>query len=261
MRTITAGEFAPESVKVTDPNDSSAEIDAVTRLDGLLGSTKQNEKVTAIILPESLVRIEEKAFSGHRNVSTKLTIPASVESIGKSSFQSVGFKYSGERSLEIPPNSKLREIGDSAFQDSIVGAVSPLPSTLETIGSGAFYQQRYGIQSSTNFIIPENVTRVGSAAFAVSSYADSPRVSGKLTIKSPNLTRTPADTTQDRRGALGDTLFKVVATGDKPVNPFTTIALHEAVFNSYTKDDLEFIFGTGGRYVDIQDESRELIPE
>ena len=46
--------------------------------------------------------------------------------------------------------------------------------------------------------------------------------------------------------------------GTKPANPFTTIALHEAVFNSCTTDDLEFIFGTGGQYVDIQDETRVL---
>ena len=50
----------------------------------------------------------------------------------------------------------------------------------------------------------------------------------------------------------------MVTTGTKPANPFTTIALHEAVFDSYTKDEMEFIFGTGGRYVDILNESRVL---
>ena len=262
MRTITAGEFAPESVKVTDPNDSSAEIDAVTRLDGLLGSTKQNEKVTAIILPESLVRIEEKAFSGHRNVSTKLTIPASVDSIGKSAFQSVGILRRGTASLEIPPNSKLREIGDYAFSDSMVGSISSLPPTLETIGRGAFFQQERGIQSTTNFIIPENVKNVGQGAFAVGMARtdSSPRVSGKLTIRSPKLKRTPADKTREKKGPLGNYLFRMVIADNKPANPFTTIALHEAVFDSYSKDDLESIFGKSPdvKYVDIQDESREL---
>ena len=259
VRTIATGEFTTTPVKVTDPNDPAAEIDAPTRLAGLLGSSGQNEKVTAIILPESLVSIGEKAFRNHQNVSAKLTIPASVESIGKMSFQAVGITRSGRASLEIPPNSKLREIGDSAFTESIVGSISSLPPTLETIGRGAFYQQVRGIQS-TNFIIPENVTSIATGAFAV-SFAAPPRVSGKLTIASPNLTRTPADKTQTRTGTLGNYLFKVVTAGTKPANPFTTIALHEAVFNSYTKDDLEFIFGTGGRYVDIRDETRQLIPE
>ena len=260
VQTIAPGEFTPTPVKVTDPNNPSAQIDAATKLDGLLGSSKQNEKVTAITLPESLVRIEENAFFDHRNVSTKLTIPASVDSIGKSSFQHVGLRRSGEQSLEIPPNSKLKEIGDSAFSDSMVGRISSLPPTLEIIGKGAFLQRIRGIQS-TNFIIPENVTSVGSGAFAVTNSAALPRVRGKLTIRSPKLKRTPVDKTQDRTGTLGNYLFKVVNLGTKPVNPFTTIALHEAVFDSYSKDDLEFIFGTGGQYVDIQDETRVLIPE
>ena len=256
VRTIAPGEFTPVAVKVTDPDNPTAQIDAVTKLDGLLGSTDQNTKVTSIILPESLVSIGEKAFQSHQNVSTKLTIPASVGSIGKRSFQSVGALRTGQASLEIPPNSKLSEIGDYAFSQSIVGSISPLPPTLEAIGEGAFLQGILGIQS-INFIIPENVTSIGAGAFAVSGAA-SPRVSGKLTIRSPELMRTPADKTQDKTGSLGNYLFKVVTAGTKPANPFTTIALHEAVFNSYSKDDLEFIFGTGGRYVDILNETREL---
>ena len=264
VRTIAAGEFTPTPVKVTDPNNPSAQIDAATRLDGLLGSSSQNEKVTAIILPESLVRIEEKAFFGHRNVSTKLTIPASVDFIGKSSFQSAGALHTGDQSLEIPPNSKLREIGDSAFSESMVGSISSLPPTLKTIGQGAFFQQVHGIRSSTNFIIPENVTSIGAGAFAVGDVAVS-RVSGKLTIRSRELKRTPPKTPDRtgtipaKTGALGNSLFKVVLPGDPlPVNPFATIALHQAVFSSYQPGDLDLIFGTGGRSVDIQDESRVL---
>ena len=261
VRTIAAGEFTPAPVKVTDPTDPAAQIDAVTKLDGLLGSSSQNSKVRSIILPESLVRIEEKAFQSHQNVSTKLTIPASVDFIGKSSFQSVGSLHTGQRSLEIPPNSKLREIGDYAFSQSIIGSISPLPPTLEIIGEGAFLQGIRGIRS-TNFIIPENVTSIGPGAFAASG-GSSPRVSGKLTIKSPKLKRTPGDKTQDKTGTLGNYLFEVVTASETLENPFTTIALHEAVFNSYTNDDLEFIFGTSSsvHYVDIQDETRELIPE
>ena len=258
VRTIAAGEFTPVPVKVTDPNDPAAEIDAVTRLDGLLGSSGQRNKVRAIILPESLVSIGEKAFHNHYEVNGELNIPASVDSIEKHAFSYLGSGAVGRGgSVKFAPNSKLRKIGESAFNSSIIDTVSPLPSTLETIGIRAFFSANFGIRSS-DFIIPENVESVGFGAFAVGAGGDTPRVSGKLTVKSSKLTRTPDDTTQTKKGTLGNSLFKTVLVGTKPVNPFTTIALHEAVFNSYTKDDLEFIFGTGGRYVDIQDESREL---
>ena len=260
VRTIEPGEFTPTPARVTDPSDSTRTITAATRLVGLLGSSGQNEKVTAIILPESLISIGERAFSSHITVNGELIIPASVERIGKQSFASLGSLYIEESSrkgrVKFAPNSKLREIGDFAFQDSIIDTVSELPATLETIGKGAFLSNNLGIRS-TNFIIPENVERIGNAAFAARGTA-SARVSGKLTIASPKLTRTPGDKTLPRTGELGGRLFHVPDFGTALVNPFTTIALHEAVFNSYTQADLNTIFGTGGQYVDIRDETRVL---
>ena len=260
VRTIAAGEFTPTPVKVTDPNDPAAEIDASTRLAGRLGSSGQYEKVTAIILPESLISIGERAFSSHLKVNGELIIPASVDRIGKRSFAFLGGFYTGAASrngsVKFAPNSKLREIGDYAFQNSIIDTVSELPATLETIGKGAFLSSNFGIRS-TNFIIPENVESIGDGAFAVTG-TSAPRVSGKLTIASPKLTRIPGDTTQARTGRLGSRLFRVRPAGTTLVNSFTTIALHEAVFNSYTQADLEAIFGTDGQYVDIRDETRVL---
>ena len=259
VRTIEAGEFTPTPARVTDPSDSTLMITAATRLAGLLGSSGQDEKVTAIILPESLISIGERAFSGHRKVNGELIIPSSVERIGKRSFASLGSFYTGAASrrgsVKFAPNSKLREIGDYAFENSIIDTVSELPATLETIGEGAFLSNNLGIRS-TNFIIPENVERIGDGAFAATG--PPPRVSGKLTIASPKLTRTPGDTTQARTGKLGSRLFRVQLAGTTLVNIFTTIALHEAVFDSYSQADLETIFGTGGQYVDIQDETRVL---
>ena len=260
VRTIAAGEFTPTPVLVTDPSDATRTITAATRLAGLLGSSGQDEKVTAIILPESLINIGERAFSSHRKVNGELIIPASVERIGKQSFASLGSFYteaaSRKGSVKFAPNSKLREIGDYAFEDSIIDTVSELPATLKTIGKGAFLSNNLGIRS-TNFIIPENVERIGNAAFAARGTA-STRVSGKLTIASPKLTRTPGDTTLPRTGELGSRLFHVPDLGTALVNPFTTIALHEAVFDSYTQADLNAIFGTGGQYVDILNETRVL---
>ena len=260
VRTIAAGEFTPTPVRVTDPSDSTQTITAATRLAGLLGSSGQSGKVTAIILPESLISIGESAFSSHRKVNGELIIPASVDRIGKQSFAFLGGFYieaaSRNGSVKFAPNSKLREIGDFAFLGSIIDTVSELPATLETIGEGAFLSSNFGIRS-TNFIIPENVESIGDGAFAVTG-TSAPRVSGKLTIASPKLTRIPGDTTQARTGRLGSRLFRVQLAGTTLVNSFTTIALHEAVFNSYTQADLEAIFGTGGQYVDIRDETRVL---
>ena len=259
VRTIEPGEFTPTPVRVTDPSDSTRTITAATKLAGLLGSSGQDEKVTAIILPESLISIGERAFSSHRKVNGELIIPASVDRIGKRSFAFLGAFYTGaasrKGSVKFAANSKLREIGDYAFENSIIDTVSELPATLETIGEGAFLSNNLGIRS-TNFIIPENVESIGNAAFAATG--PPPRVSGKLTIASPKLTRTPGDTTQARTGKLGSRLFRVQLAGTTLVNIFTTIALHEAVFNSYTQADLEAIFGTGGQYMDIRDETRVL---
>ena len=259
VRTIAAGEFTPTPARVTDPSDSTRTITAATRLDGLLGSSGQNEKVTAIILPESLISIGENGFFSHRKVNGELIIPASVERIGKKSFAFIGNFYTAEPlrkgSVKFASNSKLREIGDYAFQDSIIDTVSELPATLETIGGGAFLSNNLGIQS-TNFIIPENVESIGDAAFAATG--PPPRVSGKLTIASPKLTRTPGNKNQPRTGKLGSLLFRVTASSTTVLNVFTTIALHEAVFLSCSQTDLEAIFGTGGQYVDIRDETRVL---
>ena len=260
VRTIAAGEFTPTPARVTDPSDATRTITGVTKLAGLLGSSGQNEKVTAIILPESLISIGDIAFYGHRRVNGELIIPASVERIGKAAFTELGAFYiatasgSGGVKVTFAPNSKLREIKVDAFRNSIIDAVSELPATLETIGRSAFYSGSLGIQS-TNFIIPANIKSIGFAAFG----NQNPRVSGKLTIKSPKLTRTPGDTTQTKTGRLQNKLFRFTpGVAGTEANPFTTIALHEAVFNSYTQPDLEAIFDTGGQYVDIQDETRVL---
>ena len=85
-------------------------------------------------------------------------------------------------------------------------------------------------------------------------------MSGTLTIESPHLERTPplnpsGTPHPDKRGRLGDALFFAFGTG---ASPFTSIILHQTVFNSYSQTDLDTIFGTGGSYVDFADKTTPL---
>ena len=261
METIEPGEFASESRQVTDPADSTRQITAVTKLAGLLGSTNQDRKVTAIELPNSLVNIREDGLARHRAVNGELIIPAAVKSIGKEAFATLSNSSPSGVSLKFAPNSKLKVIGDTAFQESKIVGLSRLPDSLETIEAYAFSNAfAADVQS---FTIPANVTSVGTAAFMRISRS---QFTGTLTIESPHLTRTPPldppNTPGDKIGRLGDTLLQIAFGGGTPTNQLTAIYLPRVVFDSYTQADLNAIFGTfakpEGKYVDIADKTTEL---
>ena len=100
-------------------------------------------------------------------------------------------------------------------------------------------------------MIPENVKKLGNHVFGTNT-----TFQGTLTIESPHLVRTPADTAQPKTGRLGNNLFFHFTLF--PTSPFTQIILHKRVFDSYTQTDLNAIFGTGGSYVDIADRTTPL---
>ena len=157
-------------------------------------------------------------------------------------FRNAGNSGTTPIGLEFAPNSQLKSIGDQAFQGGSFRLVLPLPRSLLTIGTDAFYTSLRG--QPTNLTIPENVTQVGNFAFGTIGV-----FSGTLTIESPHLVRTPANGA--RTGRLGDSAFSEL--GVNPNNPFSTIFLPRAVFDSYNQADLNAIFGTGGTYFDISD--------
>ena len=240
VRTITRGEFASDHSSVP----TSAKVN--TRLAGRLGATNQSDKVTAIELPESLIRIERQAFSSHQKVSGELTIPPTVKYIGVAAFSHLSSRSSSlERvRLNFPRNSKLKFIGSQAFRNAGIQAFPRLPQSLETVEGDAFSAVVHPAVS--DFVIPENVTELGDYVFGTNA-----TFQGTLTIESPHLVRTPADTTQPKTGRLGNSLFFPLTV--TPTSPFTQIILHKRVFDSYTQTDLNAIFGTGGSYVDIAD--------
>ena len=264
MRTIEPGEFASESRRVTDPADSTRQITAATKLAGLLGSTNQDRKVTAIELPNSLVNIREGGLDGHRAVNGELIIPAAVESIGKEAFNILSSSSSSGVNLKFAPNSKLKVIGINAFKNGSIVGLSRLPDSLETIGNFAFSDAfRANVQS---FTIPANVKSVGAGAFLRTSSSVG-RFTGTLTIESPHLTRTPPLDPLNTPGAkktgrFGKNLLQIAYGGGTPTNQLTAIYLPKTVFDSYTQADLNAIFGTfakpEGKYVDIADKTTEL---
>lgn len=245
VRTITTGEFA------SDHSSVPASTRANTRLAGRLDTTNQHRKVTAIELPESLIRIEQQAFFAHQKMSGELTMPPTVEYIGELAFYRLGFgSSSSERvRLNFPRNSKLKFIGLQAFAGAVIQAFPRLPRSLETVEEDAFRTVSH--LPLSNFMIPENVKKLGNHVFGTNV-----TFQGTLTIESPHLVRTPADTTQPKTGRLGNNLFFAFTVS--PTSPFTQIILHKRVFDSYTQADLNAIFGTGGSYVDIADRTTPL---
>ena len=263
MRTIEPGEFASESRRVTDAADSTRQITAATKLAGLLGSTNQDRKVTAIKLPNSLVNIREGGLDGHRAVNGELIIPAAVESIGKEAFATLSNSSPSGVSLKFAPNSKLKVIGINAFQNSSIVGLSRLPDSLETIGNFAFSDAfKANVQS---FTIPAKVKSVGAGAFIRTS-SSSGQFTGTLTIESPHVTRTPPldppNPPRNKTGRLGDNLLEIAFGGGTPTNQLTAIYLPRVIFEKYNQTDLNAIFGTfakpEGKYVDIADKTTEL---
>ena len=247
VRIVTRGEFAPQSQEFTDP-DTGEKTTVPSRLAGKLGSSPRS-KIKSIILPNSLVRIEEKGFIYHTAVESGLTIPAAVESIGADAFNIMGSNdYTVKISLEFAANSKLKSIGDRAFDQASIAGLPRLPDSLETIGIKAFYVE----VPISSLIIPRNVKSIGDFAFHDPS-ASGALFTGTLTIESVHLTRTPELTGTaggpPKTGRIGNFIF---GSGQ---NQFTAIYLPRGVFDSYSQGDLDMIFGTfarsGGRYVDI----------
>ena len=196
-------------------------------------------------------------------VTGEFTIPAAVESIGLGAFRYLGDSSETVR-LRFAQNSRLKTIGTVAFNLAGISAMSPLPQSLETIGLRAFenaFATAAG-PSLSNFVIPENVRSVGNSAFGSTTF------NGTLTIRSPHLTRTPADRTQTRTGSLGSSIFTEGGT-TTVTQEFTKIVIPwphgraastacdqpRAVFTSYTQADLNAIFGPGGSYADLANDT------
>ncbi len=76
--------------------------------------------------------VDSEAFREVANAGA-VTLPASVEEIGESSFRTANITR-----VIIPDNANLKKIGDFAFDNSGMKGTLKLPATLETLGAQAF---------------------------------------------------------------------------------------------------------------------------
>ena len=132
------------------------------------------DSLTSVTLPESLINIGDNAFSGNeslKNVATSSAdgstvtngrLPSTVETVGDNAFANTGI--SGDI---FAGNDSLKEIGDGAFS-GITGSLGDedgkltIPDTVTTIGKDAFK----GTDSIKDVTIPSSVESLGSGAFA-----------------------------------------------------------------------------------------------
>ena len=118
----------------------------------------RNQKLTSYVIPASVTRIGEFAFSRCESL-TKVVIPDSVTNIGKRAFANCC-------SLKevVIPNS-VTNIGKGAFHkcESLTEVV--IPNSVTSIGDRTFC----GCSSLTEVVIPDSVTNIGKGAFAICS--------------------------------------------------------------------------------------------
>ena len=113
-------------------------------------------------LPATLVKIGGSAFSNNSGLIS-ITLPASISSIDAAAFKNcenlVEVILLGTTATENAATSLA--ISESAFENCSSLATIVLPSYTKSFGKNAFKSS--GI---VNFVIPENVTTIGSQAFA-----------------------------------------------------------------------------------------------
>lgn len=109
-----------------------------------------------VVFPESLKRIEDKAFYGMEPL-TKVTWGDGIEYIGDEAFsecRNMGFS-------KLPAN--LSHIGEAAFMNCSNLSFSNFPEHLKYIGREAFYGcDKFAL---TELVLPEDLEFIGSSAF------------------------------------------------------------------------------------------------
>ena len=223
--TLTVNEGVTE-IKTGEFDASEAIITAKARTEGV---SRPQDLITEIILPSTLTKIGPSGFERNESVSGTLKIPRNVETIGRAAFRNLAqtLTRSSQRfpSVVFGAGSKLKAIGGNSFENASLKNFK-FPENLETIESGAFR----GVQftPSGTLIIPSNVSKTEDAFVRATGIT-------AVDIRSEKLAK-PASASAPF--PLGRFFFHSSITG------ITEIKLPQVVYDSYTKAELQAIFGT-----------------
>ena len=195
--------------------------------------------ITEIDLPPTLTKIGEDAFNLHLLVMGTLVIPRNVETIMTRALGAVGGNTTANPdgyTLSFEAGSKLKSIGPSAFRRNRLKDFR-LPENLVTIDSRAFSNAQFffspGFSPAGTLIIPAKVSKIGERAFARGTGGGSGITA--VDIRSKLLAKPDGAVAADF--PLQPNLFENV-TG------ITSITLPAEVYDSYTKAQLQDIFGS-----------------
>ena len=194
--------------------------------------------ITEIALPPTLKSIGDRSLRGHSRMSKTLTIPRNVETLGEEAFQNLRRYYVDGPTVVFETGSRLKTIGVSAFAGSTLIDLT-LPENLETIENKAFFNVKFFLNTtefpSGALIIPAKVSKIGTQAFA------GVRIGIKaLDIRSELLAKPPGAVSNFplRKDLLGG------GSGSPRSPAITSITLPQKVYNSYTRAELQDIFGS-----------------
>lgn len=147
--------FALKSFVINNTGSNS-----VTRIVGK-GAFSYCEKLQEISLPETLTRIEERAFFECHEYSDNynLSYYPNLTSIGKEAYHGCDNLY-GELILPY----KLEEINTSAFTECLISGSIFIPNSVKTIGKYAFFKCTH----ITGYIsLGNSLTSIGDSAFSM----------------------------------------------------------------------------------------------
>ena len=221
-----------ECVREIENSEFSSDERIITAAAAAEGVANGGGMITEIALPSTLRSIGKKGLESHFHMSGTLTIPRNVETLGEEAFRNFGYSNGAAPPVVVfEPGSKLTTVGNSGFMDSRLKNFT-LPENLETIEAFAFFNSRFSFNTdfspSDTLIIPAKVSKIGNQAFL--------RVTGitAVDIRSDRL-RKPDGVTANF--PLGNNLFQ-------GVSGITEIKLPQTVYDSYTKAQLQAIFGS-----------------
>ena len=118
-------------------------------------------KDTEVIVPSTwkekpVIKILDSTFERNDKI-TKVTIPASVQVIGKKAFA----ECTKLKTVVFNEGSELKEIGEEAFLLCSVMKNFAIPEGVIKIGASAFYQ----CIAMSEMLVPNSVSSIGKAAF------------------------------------------------------------------------------------------------